>query len=332
METIKIFVSHRTDIDSQLIDNPIYYPMRCGAYFDEHPLTNLPGDDTGDNVSELKPYLSEFSVQYWAWKNFRSDYYGLCHYRRFLSFSSKKYKTDEFTMVYNALLCPRTAKKYGLTEPEKMGGIIRQYDIVTSEYAPVGNIPTPEGKKPTVLEMWGGHRDDFCKPKALDLMLQLIDERFPKYSKAAREYLDGNMHRGFNCYVMRKPYFEEMCGFQFSIMLEIINRLDMTGYTAMMKRTPAFIGEILYGIYIYFQEHYGTAKIHTCQLLYFHDTRRIQSWMDLEKRTFKYAIDAALRKAIDPAFPVGSKRREQLKDIYYGITGAKRMGPADANR
>ena len=32
---IKIFVSHRIDLDSETIDNPLYIPVRCGAVYDE---------------------------------------------------------------------------------------------------------------------------------------------------------------------------------------------------------------------------------------------------------------------------------------------------------
>ena len=32
---VKIFVSRRIDIDSVLVDNPLYVPVRCGAVFDK---------------------------------------------------------------------------------------------------------------------------------------------------------------------------------------------------------------------------------------------------------------------------------------------------------
>ena len=81
MKSIKIFVSHRIDIDSFQIPNPIFVNVLCGAYR-PHKDNGLIGDNTGDNISELQPYFSELTVQYWAWKNQDADYYGLCHYRR----------------------------------------------------------------------------------------------------------------------------------------------------------------------------------------------------------------------------------------------------------
>ena len=87
MNSIQIYVSHRIDINSELVDNPLYIPMRCGAVFDQENPMGIAGDDTGDNISERRMSFCEFTVQYWAWKNIRADYCGLCHYRRYLSFS-----------------------------------------------------------------------------------------------------------------------------------------------------------------------------------------------------------------------------------------------------
>ena len=91
---IKIFVSHRIDLDSETIDNPLYIPVRCGAVYDEREGVTMLGDDTGDNISEKRESFCELTVQYWAWKNIKADYYGLCHYRRYFSFADEKLEED----------------------------------------------------------------------------------------------------------------------------------------------------------------------------------------------------------------------------------------------
>lgn len=68
---VKIFVSRRIDIDSVLVDNPLYVPVRCGAVFDKENPRGLLGDNTGDNISEKRGSFCEFTVQYWAWKTNR---------------------------------------------------------------------------------------------------------------------------------------------------------------------------------------------------------------------------------------------------------------------
>ena len=51
---IAIFVSHRIDLPCETPKSPIYHPTRCGAVFDESLSPQIPGDDTGDNISHLR--------------------------------------------------------------------------------------------------------------------------------------------------------------------------------------------------------------------------------------------------------------------------------------
>lgn len=329
MSDIKIFVSHRIDIDSELINNPLYFPVRCGAVFDKENPMDIVGDDTGENISERRMSFCEFTVQYWAWKNLDADYYGLCHYRRYLSFSEKRFPTNEFAMVHNAALLPSGKRKFGLLDHSVMGKMISQYDIVTSEYALVEKIPTPQGKKKTVRELWDAHDGEFFEKSSIDLMFELIDRLSPEYSRSAREYFAGTKHRGFNCYVMKKELFHRLCNFQFPIMFEVEKRLDTTGYSQTMLRTPAFIGEMLYGIFLYHVTTHENWRVKELQLVFFSSTERFKNKRELLQKQLWFYIDRILRKIVDPIFPKGSKRRETLKKYYFQITGAKKRGAAD---
>lgn len=329
MSGIKIFASHRIDINSELIDNPIYVPVRCGAVFDKENPMGIAGDDTGDNISEKRMSFCEFTVQYWAWKNAQADYYGLCHYRRYLSFAEKRFRTDEYTMIHNAVLTPGWKKRLRLTEPERMAELIGAYDVVTSEYAPVVNLPTPKGHKKTVRELWEAHDGMFFEKSSLDLLFKLIDELAPEYSASAKEYFSGGLHRGFNCYVMKRELFDRLCRFQFPIMFEVERRLDTTGYTQTMLRTPAFLGEMLYGIFLYHISTYERWRIKEVQLAYFSDTEKIKSRADLARRLIWNGADTALRAIVDPILPKGSEQRESVKNLFYKVAPLKRRGIAE---
>lgn len=319
MSNIKIFVSHRIDLDSETIDNPMYVNIRCGAVYDKRNGIAMQGDDTGDNISEKRESFCEFTVQYWAWKNIQADYYGLCHYRRYLSFSQQHFKTNHYNMIFETAIVPTSKKRHGLLNEGAMAGTISDYDIVISEYAKVRRIITPCGTQGTVYEMWSAYVDTYFEQSAFDLVLPLIDEMAPGYSKSAREYFNGSLHRGFNCFIIRRKLFERMCEFQFPIMFEVARRLNTTGYTQTMLRTPAFIGEMLYGIFFYHVTHYEEWKLKEAQLVFFDSTKKITGRIDLLIRYISIGLNRGLRAIIDPIMPIGSKRREKSKDIFYSI-------------
>lgn len=332
MGEVKIFVSHRIDINSQLIDNSIYLPVRCGAAFDKKE-TNIVGDDCGDHISERRMSFCEFTVQYWAWKNYDAEYYGLCHYRRYLSFVEKQFKTDSYNMVYVPILTKRNAKKYVINSYCKSEELVRKYDVVVSEYAAVNKIPTPTGKRAkSVRDLWEAHDEIFLKKSSIDLMLKLIEKYYPEYLDSAKAYLESGWHRGFNCFIMRKEIFDKMCQFQFDLMFEIERRLDTIGYTDTMKRTPAFIGEILFGIYIFHLEKDGKYRIDERQLVFFSRTDMFKGRLDAFKYTLWSYIDVMLRWLVDPIMPKGSRRREHIKKIFYGVFPIEPRGVANPKK
>ena len=99
MSEIKIFVCNTPGKKSTIINDPMYVPMLGGAALNSNNPNNLPGDNTGDNISQKNPTLCELTVQYWAWKNVEADYFGFCHYRRYFDFSNKPHKMDTYGNV-----------------------------------------------------------------------------------------------------------------------------------------------------------------------------------------------------------------------------------------
>ena len=65
------------------------------------------------------------------------------------------------------------------------------------------------------------------------------------------------------------------------------------------------------------------------QLVFFQNTERLKGPIDLLKRRLRYWTDRLLRAVMDPLFPKGTARRERLKDLFYGMTGIERRGPAE---
>ena len=250
---IKIFVSHRIDLDSETIDNPLFVPVRCGAVFDKRENITMLGDNTGDNISEKRMSFCELTVQYWAWKNVEADYYGLCHYRRYFSFSDKKLNN------YNnlGLLCDSTLgkkHKYFLDDEIHMRKEITKYDLLLPEYMDIRKIDTPQGRKNSVLEHWKAFDSYFIDKRFINKILEFIKEYNENIYKYALKYLHGNKYRGYNCYIMKKKYFMELCDFQFNVLFKVESIMDTEYYSSTMKRSCGFLGEILFGTYCYYLE------------------------------------------------------------------------------
>lgn len=242
---IKIFVSHRIDLDSETIDNPLYVNVRCGAVFDKRENVDMLGDDTGDNISEKRDSFCELTVMYWAWKNVKADYYGLCHYRRYLSFGSfekEYYDCDGF--YYESTLNSRSVNKHQLQE-QIMVNDIKRYDVITS---------TPMDLKKkfncdfTVYESLCKNELIFNKSD-IDLFRTIFEEKYPDYKVDIDEYFNGYYWRGFNCYIVNKKIFFDLSEKCFDVLLEFEKRLDLSHYSIEKNRIIGYMGEAFWAIY-----------------------------------------------------------------------------------
>lgn len=76
------------EIKSKLPSWPI--PIQAGAALTKQNICELK-DNTGKNISDKNTNYSECTVIYWMWKNApRTDYIGLCHYRRHFDLEEKE--------------------------------------------------------------------------------------------------------------------------------------------------------------------------------------------------------------------------------------------------
>lgn len=285
MSDIKIFVSHRIDQQSETIDNPLYVNVRCGAVYDKRSpeeIGGMLGDNTGDNISEKRNSFCELTVQYWAWKNVKADYYGLCHYRRYLSFSNQIYPANERTqLVHEEFINKQSIDKYGLSE-KMMRPIIEQYDIVTSEVIYLDKI-NPEKKHFSHYDLYNrGFGKAFTK-QYIDLLFDVIADKCPEYLDDAKTYFKQSKAKFCNCYIMKRDLFFKYNEWLFNILFEYEKRIDSTNFSMDQLRMPGFMSEALSGIYYFrlLKEH--KYKILETQLVWF--------------------MEPAKQKELLPAFP-----------------------------
>ena len=245
---IKVFVSHRIDQDSETIDNPLYIPVRCGAVYDKRENIGMLGDDTGDNISEKRMSFCELTVLYWAWKNVKADYYGLCQYRRYISFSDQSYKTSDNKsgFITEQTLNQDAICKFSLDNEQRIRKDIESFDIVT----------TPEvdlhyewdGEYESVYSLLKKRIKHF-DIKGVDSFIRILKEKYPDYALDADFYFSTPYAKYYNCFVMRKSLFDSFCSMLFDVLFELEKCLNTENYNLWQTRMPGFMAEHLFGIF-----------------------------------------------------------------------------------
>ena len=269
---VKIFVSHRVDLAADCPQDPVFVPVRSGAVYDKNPLTDLPGDDTGENISEKNPSYCELTLQYWAWKNCQADYYGLCHYRRFLSFSEETYKPDPYGNILEGAIDEEAIRDYGLSG-EQIRKRIEGYDIVTCKPVKVSSFP----------ERYSSIRDHYARApflyeKDVDLLLEAIAECYSDYLETAQEYFAGKIGYFCQLFVMKRELFFSYCEWLFGILKALDSKLDMTYYCRQSLRTPGHLAERLFGIFLQYQRKQNPdLKVLELQTVLFRKPEKLQT-------------------------------------------------------
>jgi lipopolysaccharide biosynthesis glycosyltransferase len=263
---IKIFVSHRIDQISETINNPLYINVRCGAVYDKRKpeeYGNMLGDDTGKNISELREKFCELTVQYWAWKNEDADYYGLCHYRRYLSFSDMVKTDDIYNCAVESTINEKMCKKYNLIA-DFMTEEINKYDVISiipytlkkDKARKIKNIYSSLKQNPSVFPI-----------EAVDLFIDIFKKKYPDYAIDVDEYFEGRVWRGFNCYILKKDYFNEYSSMLFDILFEMNDSLDTSLYNQEQMRVIGYMGEVTFGIYYHHLQRIKKGRLIEKQLI-----------------------------------------------------------------
>ena len=307
MSDIKIFVSNRIDLNSELISNPLFIPVRCGAVFDSRPETTILGDNSGENISERRKTFNELTVQYWAWKNVDADYYGLCHYRRYMIFSKKELQADPYGNVLFDMLNYDSCMECGLLDPVRMRKIIEENDFIVSvpydvTYRGFRNLYEHYTEVPMQ------HRKD------METALEVVRELTPEYTEAAEAYFNGTLFYPCNLFIMRKPIFEEYCQWLFTLLFELEKRIDISEYDEQEQRVFGMLGERLFGVFFtqYIKTH-PNCKYRIVQRALFWHTEQNYECQKTKIKSIKRTVKKCLGES--------SYIYRFLKSIYYLFDG-----------
>lgn len=259
MTSIKIFVAHSPDSHDIQAKSPFFYHMIAGSDFQTEPeLENMLRDNTGDHISYKNRSYCELTVQYWAWKNAKADYYGFCHYRRYFSFAPDKMRQADcgclvfpyFSKSVQELLC---------MDGKEIRRKVMQYDFLTAEGIPVHAL----GAR-SVADHY--RKAPGLKMKDLELFYKILVKKYPELAGAAESYLGGRIFYPCNMFIMKKELFARYCEMLFTILDEFERRTDMSSYSKEAYRTPGHLGERFAGIYFTYLGQQGRYRLGELQM------------------------------------------------------------------
>lgn len=257
---------------SRLPKNGLLVPVQVNSINSKNRM-NMAHDDEGDNISFKNPNYCELTAQYWEWKNVKADYYGLCHYRRFLCFHVPvDAKRNARNHIEAEAIDDINIQRFGLENEDEMREIIESNDVIVGEYEKISKLFTPRGNQLTVYKHWTAHDRALIRIQDLEKMLEILSEVAPDVGVDAREYLNGDVFTGFNCFVLKKDLFNDLCEIEFKVLEKLEKEVDLTYYCTQLSRIYGFMGEIISSSYIYHIEKSKKYRVKHVPLLYFNYT------------------------------------------------------------
>lgn len=205
-------------------DDDVYLPIHVGR--EGKADLGYIGDNTGDNISAKNANYCELTGLYWAWKNLKCDYIGLCHYRRY--FTDKNIHTNDAEKKKAVIL--------HINDYEKL---LQEYDVILPQKRNYYYIETVHSQYE--------HAHNKCD---LDEAERIVAELYPEYSEAFRKVMGRTKLYILNMFVMKKILFDKYCSWLFSILFELEKRIDITNYNQYEARVFGFISERLFNVWL----------------------------------------------------------------------------------
>lgn len=178
------------------------------------------GDDMGDNISYLNPYINEVTAFYWVWKNISHTVVGFCHYRRFFQLS------DKGTF---------------LTEEEALN-LLEHYDILIR---PINRNGVSFGEISTLSK---------SGLFARDILRKNLMKTHPDYIDAFDYKMNFTPAYFNNSFVMRKNVFDSYCEWLFSFLLdsvkELLDKINHGQIQDHFKRRMGYFAEAMLFVWL----------------------------------------------------------------------------------
>lgn len=184
------------------------------------------GDDSGDSISEKNGHYCELTGLYWAWKNLKSDYIGLVHYRRYLANRWRKlmfWKRDPF---------------YSVLTKKEIEKLLKKTDII---------LPA---KRHYFIESLYSHYSHTHYEEHLIITRNILEQTNPAYLEAYDRIMKKRSGHMFNMFIMSRKKCNEYCSWLFPILEELEKQVDFNQYDAFQRRMFGRVSELLLNVWI----------------------------------------------------------------------------------
>lgn len=194
------------------------------------------GDNTGENISTLNPFINELTAIYWIWKNTSHSIIGHCSYRRFFTLSKEKplNKTDVHDFSYEKIL----------TKDEALN-LLADCDIVVTRLA-LHDAPQIEDISLSVGE-------DLAKFAATTMKKHLL-RAHPDYVDAFDYVIDSPSYYECHMFITRRNIFDEYCKWLFAFILDTFNdvfrKVPLQNFPAYPRRLVGFFCERMFTVWL----------------------------------------------------------------------------------
>jgi len=221
----------------ELPEDELYLPLHVGAACHEssgdETFEAYTRDDTGDNISSLNPMYCELTGLYWMWRNTDYEYVGLSHYRRYFR-SSLGGKSS----VEDAIGCDEIEAIFDMNPDAVVVPRMRDY-YIESVYS---------------------HYSHTFDGRQLDIVREILSERYPGYLRGFDRVMSGRRIYIFNMFVMNRRLLSDYCSWLFDVLGELEKRYDTTGMTDFEKRYIGRVSERLFNVWLYHRLETGVIR------------------------------------------------------------------------
>ena len=212
--------------ECELPDDPVYLPLHVGC--EGKPPIGLEGDNTGDNISEKNPVFCELTGLYWAWKNLDCDYYGLVHYRRYLTVKSKHFCKKH--AINEWALSGRSVKK-----------LLKGHKIILPK------------KREYYIENLYSHYSHTFDGTHLKIAGSIISSICPEYKECFDTVMNSTSGYMFNMFIMEKSLADDYCRWLFRILFLLEKKVDSTTLSDFEKRYAGRVAERLFNVWLLYK-------------------------------------------------------------------------------